>query len=114
MDIEELIILDNNNAPKDKKRLRAIFKMSNGKTKTIKFGQYQSGGTYADGASDEKRKNYIARHSAREDFNNIKTAGALSRWVLWEFRRNNEIEKYLNRRFKIKKVKVQFKRYNKQ
>ncbi len=111
MTIEELIILDNMNAPKDKKRLRAIFKMSDGKTKTIKFGQYKSAGTYADGASDEKKKNYIARHQAREDFNNIKTAGALSRWVLWEFRRNNEIEKYINRKFKIKKVKVDFKRY---
>jgi hypothetical protein len=33
---------------------------------------------------DEKRKkSYIQRHRSREDWSSPKTAGALSRWVLW-------------------------------
>lgn len=33
---------------------------------------------------DKKQKrNYLARHKKREDWNDPKTAGALSRWVLW-------------------------------
>lgn len=30
-----------------------------------------------------RKQRYIARHSKREDWNNPRTAGALSRWVLW-------------------------------
>ena len=28
--------------------------------------------------------NYISRHQSREDFNKFMSAGALSRWILWE------------------------------
>ena len=31
----------------------------------------------------EQRARYINRHRAHEDFNNPRTAGALSRWILW-------------------------------
>jgi len=31
----------------------------------------------------EQRARYIKRHSAHENFNDPKTAGALSRWILW-------------------------------
>jgi hypothetical protein len=31
----------------------------------------------------EQRRRYIKRHSAHENFNDPKTAGALSRWILW-------------------------------
>lgn len=30
-----------------------------------------------------KKKLYLARHRKREDWNDPKTAGALSRWLLW-------------------------------
>lgn len=30
-----------------------------------------------------RRERYIARHKAREDWNNPMTAGALSRYILW-------------------------------
>ena len=52
---------------------------------------------------DPKRKErYLKRHQAREDWNNPLTAGALSRWILW----NKEtlkasIEDFENR-FKLK------------
>ena len=109
--IEELIILDNKNGKKDKKRLIAFFKMKNGKTYKKKFGFYNSAGTYADGAEEEKRMNYNKRHKKNENWNDVFSAGSLSRYALWEFRSNNEIEKFYNREFKIPKVKVNFKRY---
>ena len=31
----------------------------------------------------ERKRRYIQRHSARENWNDPKTAGALSRWILW-------------------------------
>lgn len=110
-EIKELIIKDNPNAPKDKKRLIAFFIMKDGKTKTKKFGMFKSAGTFADGSTEEKRNQYIARHEKRENWNDIFSAGSLSRYVLWEFRSNNNIEKFYNRKFKVPKVKVQFKRY---
>ena len=52
------------------------------KKKTIHFG--------AEGMSDftihkdkERRSRYLKRHKKREDWNNPMTAGALSRWILW-------------------------------
>jgi hypothetical protein len=105
--IKSLVIKNNPNAPKDKKRAIAFFLMDNGQTIKRKFGYFGSKGTYFDGASEEKRNAYIARHKVREDFNDVFSAGSLSRWVLWEFRSRNEIEKFYNRKFKIPKVKVQ-------
>jgi hypothetical protein len=31
----------------------------------------------------DRKKRYLKRHRANEDWNNPKTAGALSRWLLW-------------------------------
>ena len=111
-EITSLIIKDNPNAPKDKKRLVAFFLMKNGKTKKVKFGMYKSAGTFSDGATNEKRDLYIKRHRIRENWNDITTAGALAKEVLWEDTNKSKIEKNINRKFKIPLVKVQFKRYN--
>ena len=65
-------------SPRPEKKLRAYF----------------SDGTHTDfGATgysdytlhkDKMRKNrYDSRHKSREDWNNPKTAGSLSKWVLW-------------------------------
>jgi hypothetical protein len=60
------------------KRYMATFKDGT----TIHFGQ-AGGSTYIDHGDKPKRSAYIARHMVREDFNNPKTAGSLSRWMLW-------------------------------
>jgi hypothetical protein len=64
------------------KKMMAIFRMENGRTKTTHFG--------AAGMSDftihkdeERKKRYILRHKANENFNDPTSAGALSRWILW-------------------------------
>ncbi len=65
---------------KDKK-LVAVFDLGDA-TKTVHFG--------AKGASDftlnkdpERKERYLNRHSKRENWENPLTAGALSRWILW-------------------------------
>jgi hypothetical protein len=32
---------------------------------------------------EQKKEAYLARHKARENWNDPTTAGALSRWILW-------------------------------
>lgn len=61
------------------KRFVATFKDG---TKTH-FGSLGAS-TYIDGKRTvEERNNYIKRHAVRENFNEPKSAGSLSRWLLW-------------------------------
>ena len=64
------------------------------RTKTIKFGAIKKNGEpyndytiyyKEDGKkkADEMKDAYIARHKVNEKFDNPYTAGALSRWILW-------------------------------
>lgn len=52
-----------------------------GKRKKIHFGLYK-GSTYIDHQDKLKRKNYLARHRVREDWEKI-NAGSLSARLLW-------------------------------
>ena len=61
------------------KRYTATFKDG----KIVHFGQ-RGGSTYIDHSDKDKRAAYIARHSKNgENWRNPKTAGALSRFLLW-------------------------------
>jgi len=43
-----------------------------------------TGMTYIDHGDKKMRKNYLARHSGlNEKWNDYKSAGALSKWILW-------------------------------
>jgi len=60
-----------------------------GRTKTTKFGAkgYKDFTIYSKegkAEADMRRKAYIARHSKTEDFTDPTSAGALSRYILWE------------------------------
>ena len=33
--------------------------------------------------SKQKKESYLARHRVNEDWNDVMSAGALSRWILW-------------------------------
>lgn len=110
--INKLNIINNPNADSDKKRLLAVFDLDNGKTKKIKFGMFKSAGTFYDTSDKAKKAAYIARHSKlNEDWNNIITAGALSRWVLWEFKSINDIKRLLKDKFNIKKINIDITKY---
>jgi len=71
------------------KKLTAIFYENGKKIKTTNFGSasnkdftiYSKESKYK--ANLEKSK-YLARHRVREDWNDFKSAGALSRWILWD------------------------------
>jgi L-rhamnose mutarotase len=65
-------------SPLKDKKYKALF--SNGKV--IHFGQ-KNAENYTIHKDDKRKDLYILRHKKRENWNNPLTAGALSRWVLW-------------------------------
>jgi len=65
-----------------KKKYMAIFYEGDKKKKTTHFGS--AGMSDFTIHKDEARKKlYLDRHRKREDWNNYMSAGALSRWILW-------------------------------
>ena len=74
-------------ATNDKYKYTAIFDVD-GKTKTTNFGakNYKDFTIYSKEdkeLAEMKKKAYLARHKVNEDFNSPTSAGALSRWILW-------------------------------
>jgi hypothetical protein len=49
----------------------------------------------------ERKKKYILRHRTRENWNDPMTAGALSRWILWNKPTLLESIKDFRKRFKL-------------
>ena len=61
----------------------AIFTYPDGKTKTTHFGA-RGMSDYTKHGDKERMERYVDRHdNGREDWNDPTTAGALSRWILW-------------------------------
>jgi len=60
------------------KRFMATYKSG----KVVHFGQ-DGGSTYIDHGDKDKRTAYLARHKARENWNDPFSAGSLSRYLLW-------------------------------
>ena len=50
---------------------------------------------------DERKERYLKRHKANEDWNNPKTAGALSRWILWNQKTISASLADFKKRFKL-------------
>jgi len=50
--------------------------------KTIHFGAAGMS-DYPQNKDDARKKRYLDRHRKNEDWSNPRTAGALSRWILW-------------------------------
>ena len=79
----------------DKKKYKATFKKDNGREKSTSFGSNgmrdftlisnpKSKFYIKDKEGREKvKQSYLSRHRARENWNNPVSAGALSRWILW-------------------------------
>ena len=75
----------------DEKKLMAVFTYPDGKTKTTHFGQ-RGASDYTKHGEKDRMELYLERHagkapsyttSSREDWKDPTTAGALSRWILW-------------------------------
>ena len=82
------------------KKLRAVFRLDNGRTRTIHFGdkRYED---YTIHGDESRKKSYVLRHGAREDFDDPMTAGALSRWILWNKKTIEASVKDFQRRFGV-------------
>jgi hypothetical protein len=52
------------------------------RTKTITFGS-KGASDYTKHKDKERKQRYIDRHKKREDWNDLMTAGALSKHILW-------------------------------
>jgi len=108
MTYSKIVVKDNPNAEKDGKRAIAEITKENGKVKVVKFGLHNSGGTFFDGATAEKKDNYIGRHDKREKWgeNGVCTAGFYSRWVLWESRSKSAIKEAIKKHSGVSKVSI--------
>ncbi len=89
------------------KRYQAVFCLCDKKNackgsnhKTVSFGQ-PGATTFIDGASEEKKAAYIARHKVRENWSDPTSAGALSRFLLWSRRSLGEAVKEFKKKFNL-------------
>lgn len=48
-----------------------------------------------------RKENYLTRHRAREDWSDPMTAGALSRWILWEYPSLTQSVREFKRKFSL-------------
>tara|TARA_Y100001938_G_C8062802_1_gene418349 strand:- start:850 stop:1137 length:288 start_codon:yes stop_codon:yes gene_type:complete len=65
-----------------KKKLMAIFTENGKKVKTTHFGS-RGMDDFTKTKDEAQKKRYLDRHRKRENWSAPKTAGALSRWILW-------------------------------
>jgi hypothetical protein len=70
-------------SPNKQKKYRAIFYEDGEEIKSVDFGA-KNMSDYTIHKDKERKERYIKRHQKNEDWENPYTAGALSRWVLWE------------------------------
>ena len=68
-------------SPKADKKLVAKFE-NNGREKNIHFGA-KGYDDYTKTRDDKQKARYLDRHRKNENWNDPDTAGALSRWILW-------------------------------
>jgi len=86
---------------KPEKKLMAIFTMDNGRTRTTHFGA--SGmDDYTKTRDKEQKQRYLKRHRRNENWNAPMTAGALSRWILWNKETRGASVSDYKRRFNLK------------
>jgi hypothetical protein len=67
---------------KPDKKLDAEFETDSGRTKTVSFGAAGMS-DFTKNRDEERKRRYLSRHRARENWNDPDSPGALSRWVLW-------------------------------
>ncbi len=86
---------------KPEKKLMAVFQLDNGRSRTTHFGSAGMA-DYTKTKNKEQRERYLNRHRKRENWNAPMSAGALSRWILWNKEtKAASISAYKNR-FKLK------------
>jgi len=82
------------------KKMVAKFKLASGRTKTTHFGAKGMDDFTIKGDEAQKAR-YLARHISRENWNDPTTAGALSRWILWNKKSKEASIADFKRRFNL-------------
>ena len=83
------------------KKLMAVFTLENGRTRTTHFGA-EGMTDYTLSKDDERKKRYLARHRKNENWSAPMSAGALSRYILWNKKTREASIKDYKRRFNLK------------
>jgi hypothetical protein len=68
--------------------------------KVVKFGSFGYD-DYTQTGDKKQKRNYLARHRAREDWTDPQTPGALSRWILWNKPSLDESIEHYVKKFKM-------------
>jgi hypothetical protein len=78
-----------------------VFTDEDGKTRRIAFGAkgYED---YTQHKNPLRKENYLLRHRSREDWADPMTAGALSRYILWEVPDIDEAVRRFRRKFSLR------------
>lgn len=84
---------------KSDKKLMATFE-NNGRTKTIHFGA-KGMDDFTKTKDEQQKARYLARHKANENWNKPDSAGALSRWILWNKSTRQESIADFKKRFNL-------------
>jgi len=71
-----------NSTRKEKKLMAKFYDDDRNKVKTTHFGSAGMS-DYNQHKDDERKERYLARHKSNENWNDYTTAGALSRYLLW-------------------------------
>ena len=83
------------------KKLMAVFEnKKNGRKKTTHFGSMGMS-DFTINKDPERKKRYLDRHRKNENWNNPTSAGALSRWILWNKPSYRASVKDFKTRFKL-------------
>tara|TARA_R110000822_G_scaffold120978_1_gene254671 strand:+ start:304 stop:612 length:309 start_codon:yes stop_codon:yes gene_type:complete len=102
--MKQISSVDISTSKSPSKKLTAIFYDKDGKkVKTTHFGSAGMS-DYTINKDPKRKKAYIDRHRAREDWTNPISAGALSRWILWEDTNKSKAISMFGRRFNLKIV----------
>ena len=84
------------------KKWKAIFYDDQGKKiRTVQFGS-KGMSDFTINKDKERKQRYLDRHRKRENWNDPMTAGALSRWLLWNKPTLEGSIKDFKKRFKLK------------
>ena len=67
---------------KEGKKLMAIFKLENGRTRTTHFGA-EGMSDYTKNRDKDRKQRYLKRHRRNENWSVPDTGGSLARWILW-------------------------------
>lgn len=84
---------------KPDKKFVALFEVD-GRSRNVHFGSATSQ-TYAEGADDLKKANYLKRHAVRENWDNPITPGSLSKHILWSEPDINDAIKAFKKKFNL-------------